>query len=128
MRGFNPQLIQSIARSAPIVLIFISLIALTACEEPTTGDRFLGVSGNVYSATDGTPVENAIVRLVDVDVNASVATDSSGLFVFVLSGKSELKNAVIIVKKSGFIPFDTVLSTYGEGDPELVLKIRPIQN
>ena len=114
-------------RAAPFVLCLLLAGSQSACEKPVSGDPVVGVAGRVISNGDLSPVESASVRLVTDRVDLLKHTDVSGEFNFVIIGNSVLKNAVIIVKKSGYVTFDTVFARVeGESASDVVLELVPL--
>ena len=100
----------------------------SACEKPVNGDSVVGVAGKIISSGDLAPVESASVRLVTDRFDLLKYTDASGGFDFVIIGSSILKNAVVIVKKSGYVTLDTVFAHVEGGNASgLMLELVPLR-
>ncbi len=112
-------------RAAPILCSLLLLAAHVACEGDTPGDSCVTVKGIVSERNSLVPLAGVRARLVDDGIDISVDTDSDGVFLISYLGRTYIRDGVLMFRKSGYLPYDTVLDRvdYGVWDLKIELEV-----
>lgn len=81
-----------------IVLLSILLLACNDDESPITGHNWPAISGIVIDSVDSTPLESAIISIMDTIDGLSVNSDSLGKYIIPANDSS-----LLFVRKEGYI-------------------------
>ncbi len=118
---------QRCARAAPFCCCLLSLLSIVACEGKPTGDAYVDVAGTVQERTTLARLESVRVRLVDDGIDISVDTDSNGVFFISYLGRTYIRDGVLMFRKAGYLPYDTVLKRVDYGVWDLKIELEAVQ-
>jgi hypothetical protein len=83
------------------IIILIVVVILLSCndnETPVTGHNWPAISGTIIDSADSTPLESAIISIMDTIDSYSVNSDSLGTYLIPANDSS-----VLYVRRSGHI-------------------------